>query len=140
MRRAGIVVATVVVAVAGVIGLISFFYARDDAGIDSATATTEGPGVAAKPAADGRLSRGNVLITYRDKSDGPALRALAEDVAGPPDMSLVDAGQAVVIEQRPDQREEIVAHAYRRRLVTQEASDPELRGFVEFWLGQSAVE
>ena len=55
-------------------------------------------------------------------------------------MALVDAGQAVLIELRPDQREEVVAHAYRRRLVTQEVSDPELRGFVEFWLGQSAVE
>jgi hypothetical protein len=134
-----VVAAAVLVALAGSIGLIAFFQSRDDADIGGAE-TTAAPGVSAPSATEDRLRKGNVVITYSDQSDGPALRALAEEVAGPPDMTLVDAGQAVVVEQRPDQDEPVIVHAYRRRLVAQSGADREVREFVEFWLGQPAVE
>ena len=139
MRRAAVVVAAVVVALAGSVGLIAFFQSRDDANI-TANDASSAPGVNAPSETEERLRKGNVVITYSDQSDGPALRALAEDVAGPPDMALVDAGQAVVIEQRPDQEDPVVAHAYKRRLVAQSGAEREVRQFVEFWLGQPAVE
>ena len=133
------VAAAVVVALAGSVGLIAFFQSRDDADI-TANDASAAPGVTAPSETEDRLRKGNIVITYSDQADGPALRALAEDVAGPPDMALVDAGQAVVIEQRPDQEEPVVAHAYKRRLVAQSGADREVRQFVEFWLGQPAVE
>jgi Protein of unknown function (DUF3105) len=139
VRRAGVLAAAIVVALAGSIGLIAFLQSRDDADIGGAR-TTAGPGEAAASETEARLRKGNVVLTYSDQRDGPALRALAEDVAGPPDMSLVDAGQAVVVEQRPDQDEPVVARAYRRRLVADSGASPEVREFVEFWLGQPAVE
>jgi hypothetical protein len=139
VRRLAVVAVAVLVALAGSIGLIAFFQSRDDADISGADATAA-PGVSAPSATEERLRKGNIVITYSDQGDGPALRALAEDVAGPPDMALVDAGQAVVVEQRPDQDDPVVAHAYRRRLVAQSGADREVREFIEFWLGQPAVE
>jgi Protein of unknown function (DUF3105) len=139
VSRVLVVAAAVLVALAGSIGLIAFFQSRDDAGIGGAS-NTDAPGQTAPSETDDRLRKGNVVITYSDQADGPALRALAEDVAGPPDMTLVDAGQAVVVEQNPDQDEPVVIRAYKRRLVAQSGADREVREFVEYWLGQPAVE
>jgi hypothetical protein len=139
VRRIALVAAAVAVALAGSIGVIAFLQARDDAGIGgsgSGARVEQGPGTTATTETDTRLRSGNILLTYSDQRDGPALRALAEDIAGPPDMSLVDAGQAVIVEQRPDQDEPVVAHAWHRRLVARSGAEPEVREFVEFWLGQ----
>ena len=67
------------------------------------------------------------------------LRALAEELGGPPDPALEEAGQAVVVERRPDQGAEVVARAWRRRLEAPSATDPSVREFVEAWLGQGEV-
>jgi hypothetical protein len=139
VTRVLVVAAAILVALAGSIGLIAFFQSRDDADIGG-SAGAEAPGVSAPAETEARLRKGNVVITYSDQSDGPALRALAEDVAGPPDMTLVDAGQAVIVEQNPDQDEPVVVRAYKRRLVAQSGADREVREFVEHWLGQPAVE
>ena len=137
MRRAGLVVLAVVVALAGSVGIVAFLNSRDDAQLETAE---EGPGEVASDATADRLRRGNVVLTYRSEADGRRLRALAEEISGPADASLVDAGQAVVVTRAGDQADPVVATAYRRRLRAPSASDPQVREFVEFWLGKPAVE
>jgi hypothetical protein len=67
------------------------------------------------------------------------LRALAEDTAGPPDPALEEAGAAVLVLRRPNQSAgPVVGHAVGRRIVTESPDDPELRSFVEYWLGRGA--
>ena len=132
MRRTATVVLAVVVALAGSIGVIAFFQSRDDSQLDT---TAGGPGVAAPEATEDRLRRGNVVLTFRAPADGRRLRAIADEVAGPAEPSLVDAGQAVLVERRADQAEPVAAHAYRRRLAGNPPDD-EVRRFIEFWLGR----
>jgi hypothetical protein len=125
------------VALLGTVGLIAFFQSRDDPELDAGGGAK--PGVAAPEETSAMVQRGNVVLTFREPGDEPALRALAEDVAGPPERELVDAGQAVIVERREGQGERIVAHAYKRRLAAQTAEDPALREFVEAWLGQGGL-
>ena len=135
MRRAVVVALTVVVALAGTVGLITFFQSRDDANIGAAGANV--PGVVAPEENDPRLALGNVILTYRRAEDGAVLRALAEDTAGPADAALEEAGAAVLVLRRPNQSAgPVVAHAAGRRLVTDSAGDPQLRHFTEYWLGR----
>jgi Protein of unknown function (DUF3105) len=137
VRRAGLLGATLLVALIGTVGLIAFFQSRDDAQIEGGGGSK--PGVEAPEATDATLQRGNVLLTFREPSDEAGLKALADDVAGPAEPELVDAGQAVVVERREEQGERIVAHAFKRRLAAQTPDDPALREFVEAWLGQGGL-
>ena len=137
MRRSVVAVLTVAVALAGTVGLIAFFQSRDDANMSSGA--TAAPGQAAPEENDPRLASGNVILTYRRAEDGAVLRALAEETAGPPDPALEEAGAAVIVLRRPNQSAgPVVAHAVGRRLVTQAADDPQLRQFIEYWLGRGA--
>lgn len=136
MRRAAVVVLTVVVALGGAVGLITFLQSRDEAHISDGAAA---PGQAAPEENDPRLALGNVILTYRRAEDGAALNALAEETAGPPDPALEEAGAAVIVLRRPNQTAgPVVAHAAGRRLVTEAADDPQLRQFTEYWLGRGA--
>jgi hypothetical protein len=136
VRRAGVVAVATVLALAGTVGVIAFFQARDDANIGG---EQSGPGVEAPGETGERLRAGNVLLTYRSPADADALRALADEVAGPPDPALEEAGQAILVERRPDQSAPIVARAFQRRLEARSADDPALRAFAEAWLGQGAM-
>lgn len=136
MRRVGVAVAAVLVALAGTAGLIAFFQSRDDANIG---AQESGPGVTAPAETGPRLRAGNVLLTYRSEADGERLRALAEEVAGPPDPAIQEAGQAIIVERRPDQGPAVVARSWERRLEAASADDPQVRMFAETWLGQGAM-
>jgi hypothetical protein len=129
-------VLAVLVALAGTVGLIAFLQSRDDAGIGSAQS---GPGVAAPDETEPRLREGNVLLTYRSPGERAALEALAEEIGGPPDPALQEAGQVVLVERRADQGPAVVARAWRRRLEGDGAGDPALRDFAETWLGQGAM-
>lgn len=136
MRRAGLLALALLIALAGTVGIIAFLQARDDAEIG----TREGaPGVEAPGETSPRLRTGNVLLTYRSQADGAALRALAEEIAGAPDPALQDAGQAILVERRPDQRTAVVARAWQRRLEAGGAQDPALPAFAEAWLGVGAM-
>ena len=135
MRRTVVTLLTVLVALAGAVGLIAFFQSRDASQISAGD--QDAPGVAAPDETDPRLKAGNVILTYRRAEDGAVLRALAEDTAGPPDDALEEAGAAVLVLRRPNQSAgEIVGHAAGRRLVTGAADDPELRRFVEYYLAR----
>jgi hypothetical protein len=143
MKRVAVPLATVVVALAGTLALIAFFQSRDDAGIgsdgDNAAASENAPGTAAPDETDKRLAAGNVILTYRRKADGEKLRALAEDIAGPPDESLEEVGQAIIVLARPNQSAgQVVGHALNRRLVVETADDPQVRTFIEYFLGRAA--
>jgi hypothetical protein len=139
MRRLVPVAMTIVIALAGAVALIAFFQSRDDATVGAGQ--NAGPGVAAPEENDPRLQAGNVILTYRRAEDGAVLRALAEDIAGPPDPELEAAGQAVVVLRRPNQSAgPVVAHAKGRRLVADQPDDPNVRAFLEYWLAGGSTE
>ena len=141
MRRAGVALLTVIVALAGTVALISWFQSRDDSSIGEGTADSRAPGVEAPEEADPRLRAGNVILTFRRAEDGAVLRALAEDVAGEPDPALEEVGQSVIVLRRPNQSAgAVVGHAFGRRLVVDRPDDPEVRRFTEYWLGRAAAE
>jgi hypothetical protein len=83
----------------------------------------------------GALQLGNVVIAYDADDPPPALVALQDETAGPFDPELAAAGQAVILARRPGVGE-IVALAWRRKLQAKDPADPELRDFVEAYLGQ----
>ena len=171
MRRALAVALVGVVAGAGILALVRFFAARDDAEVVAAA----GPGqrVPGRCAAHGRsdgapssrpptsgthrpallrrdggeisddellhaLELGNVVVTYEGARPPRALETLRAEVAGPFDVELAAAGQAVLLVPHPA-ADGITALAWARRLRSQDAADPALRDFVEHWLGQGAA-
>jgi len=172
VRRAGALGLAVLVAAAGVFGLVSFFQGRDDATFSS----VEGPGqlepdrghahrsessgaVTIQPPTSGThapkeiprdgaaldddqvlhaLEAGDVVLVYNDSATGRALRRLATDVAGPFSPELAAAGQAVVLDDLPGRITGVTALAWRHRLRVGSPSAPELRDFIEFWLGRGA--
>jgi hypothetical protein len=86
------------------------------------------------------LELGNVVLSYGDSRLAPALRALARDVAGPFSSALAAAGQAVILDRRRSTGGQgVTASAWRHLLRVASPSDPELRRFVEFWLGRGAA-
>ena len=134
MRRAGLAALAVLVALGGTVGLIAFFQSRDDASLDQDASNA--PGVEAPDLVREELVPGNVVLTYRQSGQRQRLRALGEDIAGPPDATLTEAGQAVLVRARPSGGGGVVAEAYRRRLEVADADDPQLRAFIEYWLGR----
>ena len=134
MRRAGLLLLAVLVALAGAVGLIAFFQSRDDASVDQTDANA--PGIADPSLTERTLAQGNVVLTYRQSGQREKLRALAEDIAGPPDQALVHAGQAVLVQARPSGGGGVVAKAYRRRFETASPDDPKLQDFIDYWLGR----
>lgn len=81
------------------------------------------------------LELGNVVVTYDARRPPPALQSLRDQVAGPFDVELAAAGQAVLVVPHPA-AEGITALAWARRLNTRDPQDPRLREFTEYWLGQ----
>ncbi|HVL30652.1 MAG TPA: hypothetical protein VM299_00320 [Solirubrobacteraceae bacterium] len=133
-RQAFLALAVVVAAVVGVGGLVAVLASRDDSTVEPAG----GPGVARPAGATPRVSDGNVVLLHADERLTRRLRELAADIAGPPDSSLVAAGQAVLVRHQPDLGAPIVAVSATRRLDARDPGDPELRAFVEYWLGREA--
>jgi hypothetical protein len=139
VKRVGIVLAVVVLAAAGAFGAIAFFNARDDAGVNT---QQTGPGVPVAqlgPIANEapKTQAGNVVLLYANRSQRPALDALANDVAGPATPALQAAGQAVIVQHASDAGG-VVAIAGKRGLRVATPSDPQLRAFVEAWLGRAS--
>ena len=163
MRRAGLVAAGVLVAVAGLIALAVAFNARDDPEVASAT----GPGELQPDRGSGHDAAANAgdefptsgphrdeLIT-RDRRrltddqilhalelgnvvilyDGAPPTAVQEEVAGPFDAEVARAGQAVILARR-DGAGPATALAWRHVYRADDASDPGLREFAEAWLGR----
>ena len=118
----------------GVLAALSFFNARDD----STTSTPPGPGVvvpAQGGAAGQRLRAGNVELRYGDIAQRARARSLADELAGAPSPALEATGQAVlIVPERGLHGVRVVA--WRHELTAQDAQDPRVRAFVEYWLGR----
>jgi hypothetical protein len=81
------------------------------------------------------LHLGNVVIAYASARPPEALRALQRESAGAFSPDVAAAGQAVILDHRPGAGG-IIALAWRRELRTKDPADPQLREFVDAWLGQ----
>lgn len=85
------------------------------------------------------LEQGNVVLVYGSRDFEPQLRGIQEEVAGPFDPSLAKAGQAVILDYRPETGG-VVALAWRRMIRTSAADDPKLQEFADAWLGKGAEQ
>lgn len=179
MRRVGALALAVLVAAAGVFGLIQLLQGRDTATFSSVQGPgklepdrgkahraaqdstlsipppTSGPHAAKAIPRDGvaldddqvlqALEVGDVVLAYGDRGFTRALRSLAADVAGPFDSDLAAAGQAVILDPLSAKQAKgatlsalagVTALAWRHRLQVASPQVPELRQFIEFWLGR----
>ncbi len=127
------VAAVAVLTVAAVIGVLAFFNSRDDSTISERGGAA--PGKADPGATRDELKRGNVVLHFSDPADAPTLRRLAREF-GPP--SLAGEGQAVLVRRTPG-TPGVTAEAYKRRLEAPRPDDPDLREFIDYWLGRGAV-
>lgn len=123
MRKLLGTILAVAIAVAGVIGLIAFFNARDGSTTTHTTPTT----AAAK-------GSGNVTVTYVEDVDGARLRGLAEDLGAPDTPELRRAGLAVIVRRGTA----ITATAGDQKITVGSVADPALQDFIERWLGQGS--
>jgi hypothetical protein len=83
------------------------------------------------------LQVGDVVIVYGGSRPPAGLEQLARSVAPPFSPELAAAGDAVILARRPGTAG-VLALAWAHMLRVPRASDPALRGFVEFWLGRGA--
>jgi len=127
--------ATVVLTVLLVAGAAAFFVSRDDATVPSTG--RQGPGAARPAGAEPKVRPGNVVLLHSDERLTLDLRRLAERVAGPPDPALTQAGQAVLVQQRPNLDVAVTAVTATRMLEAGSPDDPALEEFVEYWLGRA---
>ena len=131
VRRAMGTVLAVVIAIAGVIGLIAFFEARDS--------STTGGAEPAKPQqlnADNVLKQGNVVLTYSDPSYKTPLKDFSEE-NGPDTPVLREAGGAVIVKRDPTAAG-VVARSFSATLQAKSPDDPRLQDFVDRWLGEGS--
>jgi hypothetical protein len=78
------------------------------------------------------------MLVYGTRKPPPGLAQLRDEVTGPFDPELAAAGQMAVLVRR-EGVEGIEALAWKRRLKVDAADDPDLRAFIEDWLGQGAA-
>jgi hypothetical protein len=159
LRRIGLALLTLVVAIGGFVLVLLFFEGRDNSQVPNAASGTGGPGQVATdqrhaqtPAPirsdrDGtRLSEdqllhalelGDVVLLYGTRAPPPALRALQERLAGRFDPVLAANGAAVILGYRPGM-DGVTALAWRHVLRAPSASDPAVQEFADYWLGRGA--
>jgi hypothetical protein len=83
------------------------------------------------------LEVGNVVIMYGGRTPPPGLRRLALSLAPPFTPGLAAAGQAVILARRPGARG-LLGLAWAHAISVGGPHDPQLRQFVQFWLGRGA--
>lgn len=158
LRRIGVALVTLVVALGGFVLVVLFFEGRDSSQVpDAASGTRGGPGQvvadqrrASSPAPIrrdavrlsedqilGALELGDVVLLYGTRSPPQRLHALQERTSGPFDPVLAANGAAVILASRPG-TEGVVALAWRRILRTPSPADPALQQFADYWLGRGA--
>lgn len=159
LRRAGIVLVTLIVALGGFVLLLLFFEGRDSSQVPGDPQAARVPGQAVPdqqraqaPAAvrddgDGtRLSEdqllhalelGDVVLLYGTRAPPPQLRALQRRLTGSFDPVLAANGAAVILGYRPG-TDGVTALAWKRMLKAPSASDPAIEDFADYWLGRGA--
>lgn len=157
LRRLGLALLTLVVALGGFVLVLLFFESRDDSQVPGGTSGADAPGQVVRdqrraqaPATIQRdgieltedqllhaLKLGDVVLVYGGARSPPQpLRALQEQVSGSFDPVLAANGAAVVLAYRPGTNG-VVALAWRRILRAPTASDPALEDFAHYWLGRA---
>ena len=158
LRRIGLALLTLVVALGGFVLILLFFEGRDNSQVPQATGG-DVPGqrvsdqrhaqtaAAIRSDRDGtRLSEdqtlhalelGDVVLLYGTTAPPPELRALQQRVSGPFDPVLAANGAAVILGYRPG-TDGVTALGWRRVLRAPSASDPALQEFADYWLGRGA--
>lgn len=132
MRRTLLALGALVLALAGIAAAFAFFSSTDDATVTRSA----GPG-RTRPQGDRPIVRdGNVLLLHRGPGPARALRALADELAGPPNAKLEAAGQAVLVRHEATLVVPIAAVTADRRIDVERTDDPALKQFVEYWLGR----
>lgn len=141
MRIAAIAVIVVALVAIGGFGLSTFVNGRDSASVStgSGPGSPRGAAEAALGAAGDVGVAGNVVLLHAADADGPALRALGDEIAGPASPELEQAGQAVIVRQAPDAGG-VVALSATRVLRADSAGDPQIRAFVEASLGTTGTD
>jgi hypothetical protein len=157
LRRLGIGLLTLVVALGGFVLVVLFFEGRDSSQVPDAAANRAAPGQvvtdqrrAQAPARIGHdavalsedqllhaLELGDVVLVYGTRMPPPQLRALQKRVSGPFDPVLAANGAAVILAYRAG-TDGVVALAWRRILRAPSASDPEIEDFADHWLGRGS--
>jgi hypothetical protein len=159
LRRLGLALLTLVVALGGFVLVLLFFEGRDNSQVHDDPQAASGPGQLVRdqrrpqtPATirsdrDGtRLSEdqllhalelGDVVLVYGTSAPPRALRTLQERVSGPFDPVLAANGAAVILARRPG-ADGVTALAWRRVLRAPSAADPALEQFADYWLGRGA--
>jgi hypothetical protein len=124
----------VVIGLAAVVGLVVFFNARDDSGLEHppeanlpGRAYTGAPVLS--PALESAVKRGNVVVLYRDSQPPPGTQALVP----PGGRALEQAGQAVILEREPTLTSPLAAVAATR--IQHADRPPALQPFIDYWLG-----
>jgi hypothetical protein len=123
------------IGLAALIGLIAFLNSRDQSGVNQDDAVSSGPGQlyrgrpALSPALRSLLSRGNVIVLYRDRQPPAGTNQLVP----PGGNALAQAGQAVVVQREPSLAAPLVAVSTKK---FEQADTPQqLQPFVDYWLG-----
>jgi hypothetical protein len=157
LRRIGVALLTLVVALGGFVLVLLFFEGRDSSQVPDAANAARAPG---QPLADQRraqapapirsdrdgtqlsedqvlhaLELGDVVLLYGTRTAPTALRTLQQRVSGSFDPVLAANGAAVILGYRPGTNG-VTALAWRRILRAPDASDPALEGFADYWLGR----
>jgi hypothetical protein len=131
--KAFLAIAAAVVTVIGIAALAAFFASRDDATVPQ---DDQGPGVERAANTRPQVKPGNVVLLYSDERLTSGVHAFAARIAGEPSAALQAAGQAVLVERRPNLTIPVTAVTAGRRLEATGPDDPALESFVEYWLGR----
>jgi hypothetical protein len=93
----------------------------------------------------GELAQGNVVLSVADRRALTAAKRLAREVSGGDDeAALRAAGQAIRVVApecagaRCPSPATVLAQAHGRAITARSLDDPELRAFLEYWLGRAA--
>jgi hypothetical protein len=83
------------------------------------------------------LQVGDVVLMYGTRKPPPGLAAVAKRAAPPFTPALAATGGAVILAHRPG-IQGVVAVAWTHLLRAADPSDPDLPGFIDYWLGRGA--
>jgi hypothetical protein len=124
--------ASFLIALAGVVGLILFLEARDESKLEGARSD---PGEVydgeptLSPALEDAVAKGNVVVLHRDRRPPAGTRALSEGAGA----RLREVGLAVLLEREPTLDTPLAAVADGR--IQHGRTPAEIRNFVDFHLG-----
>ncbi|HET6448104.1 MAG TPA: DUF3105 domain-containing protein [Conexibacter sp.] len=157
LRRLGIALLTLLVALGGFVLVVLFFEGRDSSQVPDGAGDRPAPGqvvtdqrrarVAAPIRRDAvalsedqllhALELGDVVLVYGTRTPPQQLRALQRQVSGPFDPVLAANGAAVILAYRAG-TDGVVALAWRRILRAPRVGDPAIEDFADHWLGRAA--